>query len=70
MFSLGITLDTLLMHMKKSQWQDVIDLNLTGVFLCTDLFIEGTIWKNWLQRKTNALISGGWHNVSMVTITI
>ncbi|TXG70705.1 hypothetical protein EZV62_005640 [Acer yangbiense] len=26
----GITRDTLLMRMKKSQWQDVIDLNLTG----------------------------------------
>ncbi|KAK3145002.1 hypothetical protein QOZ80_4AG0321170 [Eleusine coracana subsp. coracana] len=31
----GITRDTLLMRMKKAQWQDVIDLNLTGVFLCT-----------------------------------
>ncbi|KAG2658650.1 3-oxoacyl-[acyl-carrier-protein] reductase 4-like [Panicum virgatum] len=31
----GITRDTLLMRMRKSQWQDVIDLNLTGVFLCT-----------------------------------
>ncbi|KAK7379549.1 hypothetical protein VNO80_05012 [Phaseolus coccineus] len=30
----GITRDGLLMRMKKSQWQDVIDLNLTGVFLC------------------------------------
>jgi NAD(P)-dependent dehydrogenase (short-subunit alcohol dehydrogenase family) len=33
----GITWDTLLMTMKKSQWQDVIDLNLTGVFLCTQV---------------------------------
>ncbi|XP_021744435.1 3-oxoacyl-[acyl-carrier-protein] reductase 4-like [Chenopodium quinoa] len=31
----GITRDGLLMRMKRSQWQDVIDLNLTGVFLCT-----------------------------------
>ncbi|TYH39445.1 hypothetical protein ES332_D12G179200v1 [Gossypium tomentosum] len=31
----GITRDTLLMRMKKAQWQEVIDLNLTGVFLCT-----------------------------------
>lgn len=31
----GITRDTLLMRMKKSQWQEVIDVNLTGVFLCT-----------------------------------
>jgi NAD(P)-dependent dehydrogenase (short-subunit alcohol dehydrogenase family) len=27
------------MRMKKQQWQDVIDLNLTGVFLCTQVFI-------------------------------
>ncbi|XP_047328398.1 3-oxoacyl-[acyl-carrier-protein] reductase 4-like [Impatiens glandulifera] len=31
----GITRDGLLMRMKKSQWEEVIDLNLTGVFLCT-----------------------------------
>jgi NAD(P)-dependent dehydrogenase (short-subunit alcohol dehydrogenase family) len=33
----GITRDTLLMRMKKSQWQEVIDLNLTGVYLCTQV---------------------------------
>jgi NAD(P)-dependent dehydrogenase (short-subunit alcohol dehydrogenase family) len=33
----GITRDTLLMRMKPAQWQDVIDLNLTGVFLCTQV---------------------------------
>lgn len=31
----GITRDGLLMRMKRSQWQEVIDLNLTGVYLCT-----------------------------------
>jgi len=31
----GITRDTLMLRMKKQQWQDVIDLNLTGVFMCT-----------------------------------
>ncbi|CAH9086976.1 unnamed protein product [Cuscuta europaea] len=31
----GITRDGLLMRMTRSQWQEVIDLNLTGVFLCT-----------------------------------
>uniref|UniRef100_A0A151SE07 3-oxoacyl-[acyl-carrier-protein] reductase n=1 Tax=Cajanus cajan TaxID=3821 RepID=A0A151SE07_CAJCA len=35
----GVTRDGLLMRMKKSQWQDVIDLNLTGVFLCTQVDI-------------------------------
>jgi 3-oxoacyl-[acyl-carrier protein] reductase len=31
----GITRDGLLMRMKTSDWQAVIDLNLSGVFLCT-----------------------------------
>ncbi|MEL6470298.1 MAG: 3-oxoacyl-[acyl-carrier-protein] reductase [Cyanobacteria bacterium J06623_4] len=31
----GITRDTLLLRMKPTDWQAVIDLNLTGVFLCT-----------------------------------
>lgn len=31
----GITRDGLLMRMKTADWQSVIDLNLTGVFLCT-----------------------------------
>ncbi|MGD1904606.1 MAG: 3-oxoacyl-[acyl-carrier-protein] reductase [Leptolyngbyaceae cyanobacterium] len=31
----GISRDTLLLRMKPEDWQAVIDLNLTGVFLCT-----------------------------------
>ncbi|PSS26936.1 3-oxoacyl-[acyl-carrier-protein] reductase [Actinidia chinensis var. chinensis] len=31
----GITRDALLMRMKTPQWKEVIDLNLTGVYLCT-----------------------------------
>jgi 3-oxoacyl-[acyl-carrier protein] reductase len=31
----GITRDGLLMRMKTTDWQSVMDLNLTGVFLCT-----------------------------------
>ena len=31
----GITKDTLLMRMKKDQWDAVININLTGVFNCT-----------------------------------
>ncbi|XP_044383594.1 3-oxoacyl-[acyl-carrier-protein] reductase 4 isoform X5 [Triticum aestivum] len=30
----GITRDALLMRMKKAQWQEVVDVNLTGVYLC------------------------------------
>ena len=31
----GITQDTLAMRMKEQQWDDVIDINLKGSFLCT-----------------------------------
>ena len=31
----GITRDNLLMRMKENEWDDVIDTNLKGVFLCT-----------------------------------
>ena len=31
----GITRDNLLMRMKEDEWDDVLDTNLKGVFLCT-----------------------------------
>lgn len=36
----GITKDTLVMRMKEQQWQDVIDINLSGVFYCTQQFFK------------------------------
>ncbi len=39
----GITRDTLLLRMKLEDWQAVIDLNLTGVFLCTKAVAKGML---------------------------
>ena len=36
----GITKDTLVLRMKPDQWQDVIDINLSGVFYCTQQFFK------------------------------
>ena len=36
----GITRDTLVMRMKPEQWQDVININLSGVFYCTKAFFK------------------------------
>lgn len=36
----GITKDNLLLRMKEEEWQQVIDVNLTGVFLCTKAVIR------------------------------
>lgn len=48
----GITRDTLLMRMKTEDWQAVINLNLTGVFLCTK-----AVTKPMLKQKSGRIIN-------------
>jgi len=36
----GITRDGLVLRMKPEQWQEVIDVNLSGVFYCTQAFFK------------------------------
>ncbi|MFS8030063.1 putative 3-oxoacyl-[acyl-carrier-protein] reductase [Helianthus anomalus] len=49
----GITRDGLMMRMKLSQWQEVIDLNLTGVFLCTQAAAKIMMKKRTVGRIIN-----------------
>ena len=48
----GITRDTLLMRMKPEQWQEVIDINLTGVFYCCQ-----EACKHMSKRKVGRIIN-------------
>ena len=48
----GITKDTLLLRMKPEQWQAVIDINLTGVFLCTK-----AVSKTMLKQRSGRIIN-------------
>jgi len=48
----GITRDTLLLRLKLEDWQAVIDLNLTGVFLCTR-----AISKIMLKQRSGRIIN-------------
>lgn len=48
----GITRDTLLLRMKPADWQAVIDLNLTGVFLCTR-----AVSKIMLKQRSGRIIN-------------
>ncbi|NES83621.1 MAG: 3-oxoacyl-[acyl-carrier-protein] reductase, partial [Moorea sp. SIO2B7] len=48
----GITRDTLLMRMKPEDWQAVIDLNLTGVFLCTK-----AVTKPMVKQRSGRIIN-------------
>lgn len=48
----GITRDTLLLRMKLEDWQAVINLNLTGVFLCTK-----AVSKVMLKQRSGRVIN-------------
>ena len=48
----GITRDTLLMRMKEGDWQAVLDLNLTGVFLCIK-----AVTKTMLKQRSGRIIN-------------
>jgi 3-oxoacyl-[acyl-carrier protein] reductase len=48
----GITRDTLLLRMKPDDWQAVINLNLTGVFLCTQ-----AVSKIMLKQRSGRIIN-------------
>ena len=48
----GITRDGLLMRMKTADWQAVIDLNLTGVFLCSR-----AVARPMLKQKSGRIIN-------------
>jgi 3-oxoacyl-[acyl-carrier protein] reductase len=43
----GITRDNLLLRMKASEWNDVINTNLTGVFRVTKTLLKGMIKSRW-----------------------
>ncbi|MGK7902411.1 MAG: 3-oxoacyl-[acyl-carrier-protein] reductase [Hormoscilla sp.] len=48
----GITRDNLLLRMKPADWQAVIDLNLSGVFLCTR-----AVSKIMLKQKAGRIVN-------------
>ena len=48
----GVTRDNLLLRMKDAEWQQVIDTNLTGVFLCTQ-----AVLKPMLKQKGGRIVA-------------
>lgn len=43
----GITHDTLLLRMKRADWDSVLQTNLTGTFLCTQAAIGSMLRQRW-----------------------
>lgn len=48
----GITKDNLLMRMKESEWDDVININLKGVFLCTK-----SVTRQMMKQRSGRIIN-------------
>ncbi|HBS05892.1 MAG TPA: beta-ketoacyl-ACP reductase [Leptospiraceae bacterium] len=48
----GITKDTLLMRMKKEQWDAVIGVNLTGTYLCTQ-----AAFKQMMKARSGSIVN-------------
>ncbi len=43
----GVTKDTLLLRMKRSDWDSVIQTNLTGAFFCTQAAVGSMLKQRW-----------------------
>ena len=43
----GITKDTLLLRMKRADWDSVLQTNLSGAFFCTQAVISGMLKQRW-----------------------
>ena len=48
----GITMDGLILRMKDAQWERVLDINLKGAFICTQLAA-----KQMMRQKTGRIIN-------------
>ena len=48
----GITADNLIMRMSRADWQKVIDINLTGAFLCSKHAV-----KNMMRNRSGKIIN-------------
>lgn len=48
----GITRDNLIMRMKEDEWDDVININLKGVFLCTK-----AVTRQMMKQKSGRIIN-------------
>jgi 3-oxoacyl-[acyl-carrier protein] reductase len=68
----GITRDSTLKKMTVEQWQQVIDVNLTGVFYCTKIISEYMLANGWgriINASSVVGLSGNFGQTSYVATT-
>ena len=54
----GITRDNLLLRMSEEAWDDVININLRGAFLCTKFVLRSMMKERWGRIISMSSISG------------
>jgi len=54
----GITRDTMMLRMREEDWDEVIDINLRGAYLCTKFALKSMTMENW-GRIVNIASVGG-----------
>ncbi len=54
----GITRDTMILRMREEEWDEVLDINLRGAFLCTKFALRSMTMENW-GRIINIASVGG-----------
>lgn len=54
----GITRDTLIMRMSEQAWDDVIETNLRGAYLCTKAALRSMIRQNWGRIISVSSVAG------------
>jgi 3-oxoacyl-[acyl-carrier protein] reductase len=54
----GITRDTMMLRMREEDWDEVVDTNLRGAYLCTKFALKSMTMENW-GRIVNIASVGG-----------
>lgn len=62
----GIVRDSLILRMNTTQWDQVIDVNLKGTFLCSKAVIKGMIKNRWGRIINISSIVGEMGNIGQV----
>lgn len=62
----GIVRDSLALRMNIEQWDQVIDVNLKGTFLCSKAVIKGMIKKRWGRIINISSIVGEMGNIGQI----
>jgi 3-oxoacyl-[acyl-carrier protein] reductase len=65
----GVTRDNLLIKMTEEEWEDVIDVDLKGAFICTRLAVRSMMKNRWGRIVNIASVIGEIGNIGQANYT-